>query len=54
MITLLRTIGDVGEMLSMTLASEKSNNRRYLLKFAQVYKIIAKTRIEHRDSELEG
>ena len=42
MITLPRTTGNVGEMLSSTLATEKCNNRPSLLKFAESIKFLAR------------
>ena len=41
-ITLPRTAGDVGEMLSSTLATDKWDNRRYLLKVAETIKFLAR------------
>lgn len=48
MITLPRTTGDVGEMLSSTLASERSKNRCYLWKVAECIKFLARQGISFR------
>ena len=41
-ITLPRTTGDVGEMLSSTLATEKLDSRRYLPKVAETFQFLAR------------
>lgn len=47
-ITLPRTTGDVGEMLSSTLATEKRDNRCYILKVAETIKFLARQGIPLR------
>ena len=47
-ITLPRTMGNVGEMLSSTLAAQKHTNQQYLLKVAQSVKFLARQGIPLR------
>ena len=53
MITLPRTIGDVSEMLSSMPATEKRDNRHYLLKVAETIKFMARQGIPLRGDEDE-
>ena len=48
MITLPRTAGGVGEMLSSMLATEKCNDRCYLPKFAETIKFLGRLGIPLR------